>query len=486
MVVTQYRSGAFTADLASNPDEPSHAVSSLVVVDYLEQGLPHNPLQFALSFYAHYSKIAIGHWPPLFYLQEGIWMLFACRSQVALLLFVALCGAALLGSVFFVVRRASSTVPALVSVGVLAGSKVFHWILLGVEPEGLLALMTFWATVYCGEYMSTGSRKSRNLFLAFTIAAMLVHQRGAVLFLLPFTLLPLRPHIVKWKWITAGSVLLFLLLLPPYIHLAAHLAWFTLLPRAWKFIYRSALWTGWPWTFLALFALPLLFRRTRERQFWAAAAGLALASLAFFLLVPVPFDYQYFLVFVLALALLAGGGVHVLLLWVSRYRQALSLTFSALAIGWIIWTTANGPAKRDLGYGKMVAGCLLCDDPVALIAGSPSDEGALIVEASLWDPHRLHSVLRASKVLAKSNWMNSRIHLLFASSSQVLNALDQAHVSLVLVQKESPLPEVVQLRSALEQDSMEWRPVTVASPVNGIDVYRKTPAQAVPSTGATP
>lgn len=164
MVVTQYRSGAFTADLASIADEPAHAVSSLLVRDYLVQGFPHNPYHFALSFYAHYPKVAIGHWPPLFYLVEGVWMLFAGRNRAALLLFIALCGVALLSSVFFAVRRVSSTAPALVSVAVLAGSQFFPVVLFAVGPEILLALMIFWAAVYCGDFMSTGSRRSRNPF----------------------------------------------------------------------------------------------------------------------------------------------------------------------------------------------------------------------------------------------------------------------------------------------------------------------------------
>ncbi len=490
MVVIQYRSGAFTADLASIPDEPAHAVSCLLVRDYVVQGFPHNPVHFALDFYAHYPKVAIGHWPPLFYFGEGFWMLFAGRTRVALLLFVALCGAALLSSVFFVVRRVSSTAPALVSVAVLAGSTVFAWILFGVEPEILLALMIFWAAVHCGEYMNTGSRRSRNLFLAFTIVALLVHPRGAVLFLLPFTLLPLRPRIVKWKWLTAGLVLLLLLLIPPLIHQSGHVIWSGAPYRAWRIIRRTVLLTGRPWAVMALIAMLLVFRQSRERQFWAAIAGLAAASIVFLSLIPVPSEYRYWVILALVLAVLAGGGTHVLLERASRYRKTLSLTFCAAAIAWIVWTTAHVPAKPNLGYGKMIENCLLCGDKVALISGDGMNEGALIVEASLWDPNRLHTVLRGSKTLAKSSWMGARGQLLFASSSEVLKTLDHAHVSLILVQTEfdedlrrKVSPWTTQLRTALEQDPAEWRLVPGASQVNGVEVYRKIPAQGVPPNG---
>jgi hypothetical protein len=490
VVVIQYRSAAFTADLASIDDEPAHAVSSLLVHDYLVQAFPHNPLPFARSFYAHYPKVAIGHWPPLFYLAEGLWMLFAGRSQVALLLFVALCGAALFSSVFFVVRRESSTAAALVSVAVMTGSRIFHWVLFGVEPEALLALTIFWATIHCSEFMSTGSRRSRNFFLVLTTAALLIHQRGAILFLLPFTLLPLRSRIVKWKWLTAGAVVLALFLIPPHFHLAARLAWSKVLPHVWVFIRATVRNTGWPWLVVAVIAMPLVFRQSRERRFWAAMAGLAVSSLALNLLLPVQWEYRYFLISSLTLAVFAGGGIHVLLEQVSRYRQALSLTVSVAAIGWIIWSAANGPAKPDLGYRKMVQNCLLCNDEVALIAGDALDEGGLIVEASLWDPNRLHTVLRASKTLEVAGPTIFDKPLLYSTSAQVLHELDQEHVTLILVQTEYREdlrafmgPQVAQLRTALEQAPAEWRLVPGASQVKSVEIYRRAPAQDVPSNG---
>ena len=206
MVAMQYRSGAFTADLASDPDEPAHAVSSLMVHDYLVQAFPHNPIRFAQNFILHYPKVAIGHWPPLFYCAEALWMLVAGRSRVALLLLVALCGAALASSVYLEMKRRVSTAAAVVSVAVLIHSSIFRQMLCTVFPDLALALLVFWAAVYCGEWMRFPSHRNRNLFVAFSVAAVMVHGRGAVLLLLPFCLLPLRRGAVLWKWAVAGTV----------------------------------------------------------------------------------------------------------------------------------------------------------------------------------------------------------------------------------------------------------------------------------------
>ena len=497
LLATQYGSGAFTADLALDPDEPAHAVSSLVVRDYIVQAFPHNPIHFAWTFYAHYPKVAIGHWPPLFYFGEAIWMLLVGRSQVALLLFVTLCGAALVNSFYFEVRRRSSTAAALVSVAVLMSSRVFHQMLCGIRPDILLALMIFWAAVHCGEFMRLGSRRSRNFFLAFTVAALLVHGRGAVLFLLPFALLPLRSRVVKWKWLMAGAVLLLLMLMPHLLHQAPPLSLHAFLPRARDFILSIVFVTGWPWRIravdgvtlvsgwpwavLAVSGMSLVFRQGRQQQFWAAMAGLVGCSLCFYLLVPVPLEYRFLLTSMQAVAVLAGGGIDVLLQRILPYRGTPRLVLSAAAIGWMVWATAHVEAKPDLGYRRMIENCLLCGNDVVLIAGDERNEGGLIVEASLSDPDRVHTVMRASKSLAISGWLGWDRRLLFSSSSEVLHSLDQAHVSLILVQKECPYPQVAQLRTVLAQNAAEWHLVPGASQRNEIEVYRKTPAQDVPS-----
>jgi hypothetical protein len=72
-------------DAVRTADEPAHVVSSLLVHDYLTQGLGQNPLNFARSYYAHFPKVAIGRWPPLFHGTEALWMLVFGRSKRAML-----------------------------------------------------------------------------------------------------------------------------------------------------------------------------------------------------------------------------------------------------------------------------------------------------------------------------------------------------------------------------------------------------------------
>ena len=63
----QWRVGAWQADLGTNGDEAAHFVSAMLVFDYLRHGLPGSPMRFARAYYQHWPRVAIGHWPPLFY-----------------------------------------------------------------------------------------------------------------------------------------------------------------------------------------------------------------------------------------------------------------------------------------------------------------------------------------------------------------------------------------------------------------------------------
>src|ERR1017187_3108288 len=89
MVVVFLATGCLQSDFTGNPDEPSHVVSSLMIRDYVVDAFPGNPLAYAENYYMHYPKVAIVHWPPLFYCGEAAFMLVFGRNRIALLVFSA-------------------------------------------------------------------------------------------------------------------------------------------------------------------------------------------------------------------------------------------------------------------------------------------------------------------------------------------------------------------------------------------------------------
>lgn len=75
-------------------DEAQHAVTGLFVADAVHDMPLRHPVQYAYRYYAQYPSVAIVHWPPLFYVFEGLNFLILGPNVVAarltVLLFVIL------------------------------------------------------------------------------------------------------------------------------------------------------------------------------------------------------------------------------------------------------------------------------------------------------------------------------------------------------------------------------------------------------------
>src|SRR6266705_2811655 len=95
-IALQWGAGAYQSEVAGDPDEPAHLVTGLMARDYLSHAGERGPMQFARDYYLHYPKVAIGHWPPLFYAEQALWTLVFPSSRSSLLMMIAL-QSALLG-----------------------------------------------------------------------------------------------------------------------------------------------------------------------------------------------------------------------------------------------------------------------------------------------------------------------------------------------------------------------------------------------------
>jgi hypothetical protein len=66
-----------------NVDEAQHAVTGLFVADALRDLPIRHPVQYAYRYYAQYPAVGILHWPPLFYIFEGLSFLLLGPSVVS-------------------------------------------------------------------------------------------------------------------------------------------------------------------------------------------------------------------------------------------------------------------------------------------------------------------------------------------------------------------------------------------------------------------
>jgi 4-amino-4-deoxy-L-arabinose transferase-like glycosyltransferase len=89
-----------------NVDEAQHAVTGLFVADTFRDLPVQHPVQYAYRYYAQYPAVAILHWPPLFYIFEGLSFLVLGPSVVSARLTVLLFCVLLLYQWFRLVEEA--------------------------------------------------------------------------------------------------------------------------------------------------------------------------------------------------------------------------------------------------------------------------------------------------------------------------------------------------------------------------------------------
>ncbi|MDZ4289338.1 MAG: hypothetical protein U0984_15335 [Prosthecobacter sp.] len=102
-VIAVWAGGGWLSDAAGDPDEPAHAVTSLLVRDFLAGEDWAHPAAFGKEYYKNFPKIAMGHYPPVYYLVAGLVLLLWPKIGALLVLQAALLAA--LGTLVFVAAR---------------------------------------------------------------------------------------------------------------------------------------------------------------------------------------------------------------------------------------------------------------------------------------------------------------------------------------------------------------------------------------------
>jgi hypothetical protein len=468
----QVYSGAYGSDFTADDDEAAHAVSSLMVHDYVVHGFPENSLHYAERFYTHYPKVAIGHWPPLFYAGEAAWMLVFGRTRIAMLAFEAALSVALLASVFVWVRRDYGVGIGLICAVVLAMAPFMQSDIISVAPNIALALLAFWAVVALGNYFDRGRRRDAVLFAVLAAAAAGVHGRGVALAFLPLVL----PLTGKFPWtririsILTGAIAV-AVVVPWLLRQASPPSIRNVFYYAGIYWYRCGVSMGWPVLILAVAGAVAVLRRTTQPRRWLTMPALAISGWLFHSVVNAYWSDRYLVTAAPAVAVLAGAGLHWCFTTPAMGRMARAAVL-AVVCGGLAWSALPLARKDDLGYHRL--GPLM--GHIDLIAGDPLHEGAFVSEMALRDHGLDRIALRGTKVLATSTWSGYRYQLLFTTPADVLGFLDRARVETVLVQRDSRQPHVVQLAEALGWDGTRWREVHLEGQPAGVAAFGRVAA----------
>ncbi len=495
----QMTSGAWASDLGGDPDEPAHAVTSLMVRDYLAGGLGQNPLAFAQRYYEDFPKVALGHYPPGYYALAGVWMLPWAAPQ-ALFALQALFAGCLAVLVFrAALRLRLNPVAAVFAALLVILVPVTLKLTQQVMADLMLTCLCLMAVEAWARFMEQPRAGRALLFGALAAAAILTKGSGLALALVPAVAVLLTGRWALLKtvsfWLAGVPVAL---LAGPWMLYSTKITqegmvkvgavqYFT---KGLAFYTRAAGWT-FGWLMLALTVAGLILVISRGRKAGqvdlriASLLGLLAGTLAVMLLVPAGYSSRYFMPIVPVMVLLALSVVDLLQ---QPWRPWGLAGLLVVTLG----LTKGGEMKQVQGFNRAVDQALQESAATPrrwLVSSDPRGEGAIIAAGAFASEQRAPSSLRihrASKELGSTDWLGRDYQGAFATPAELLAHLDkrgitQVFVDLSVPEKLTP-PHEALLLQALRGDAARWalaheEPVQrqLKTPLANLQIYRRLP-----------
>ena len=488
--VLQWSKGAYRSDLAGDPDEAAHAVTALMVRDYIAQG-GGSPLAFAQRYYERFPKVALGHYPPGYYIPGALVLLPWCSPSALIALQAVFAGVLAVMACAFVRSALRGSWMMGVAAAVLAAfqTEMFrtgcH-----VLADLFLSILVF-AAVWCWvAFMRSAAGKGLAMSLLFGLmAAMAILTKGSALGLagVPMLAAILCGRLADLKtarwWASALPVVV---LAAPWMLYSVRftaegfvntpLAQF--FPRAVAY-YARTIPQEYGWLVAALLVVSLgrlvldLVRGSPDAVrgvLWAGWISMQLLIM----LVPTGLSPRYLLPgwpFAVILALIecewwlarvlaarAGGGES------TAGRAGVLTAVVLLASLMLIW---RDRPKVVSGYGAAVARLIDARDASGagrwLVSADPRGEGAVIAAAAFGLPRRCDGVLtihRGSKEIVDSDWLGQKYETRFASADDLRNHLAKLGISRVVVDLSLPAkdirPHVTSVAEALREPGSGW------------------------------
>jgi hypothetical protein len=477
----QHTGGAYRSELSGYPDEPAHFVTGVMFREYFATFPPVWPVPFAVDYYIHYPKVAIGHWPPVFYVLEGLWFALFGPSREAAMLLMALISALLSLTIHGLVRRHFGAWAG-IAAGILFQCLPEVRIQTGrLMMDMLVALFGLLAAVAFAEFART--RRGLDAFRFACLAALAVFTKGNGLFI---ALVPVFTVVLTRR---PG------LLLRPVLWLSA--TPMALLSAAWmasssKYVFST--WTAEPglgffWHALwingrfvvSAFGVPFVglicaglfvkacrpfLRHGSDEPLWAALASVAASVYILQCVASAGLEGRFMLPALAALMPFLFAGVEWLAQITAPVRGTQRLravaVFSCAALVFAHQVHAV-PAKEYLGFSDAAA--LVLSRPesrgAAILVSSQTDgEGLFISEVVARRTHPECFTLRASKVLSRADWLGRYYRPRFNSPEEIGRYLEDIPVDFVVIDTRSgatPLLHHRHLEELIRRRAGTWQ-----------------------------
>jgi hypothetical protein len=210
-----------------NVDETQHACTGQFVADLLRDHPIGHLLPYTYLYYVHYPALSgVVHWPPFFYLVEGIVFLGVGASVVTARLTVLLFAVIGLWFWFRLVEKLHSRFAAIAATLLLAFSPCFLLFEKTVMLEIPSAALCIVASYFWICFLKDKNNSSLYWFAATVSLAMLSKQNTVYMVIFCFmSILALKKWELLWHKRTIWSLLIIVCLAGPYYFLLSSLHW---------------------------------------------------------------------------------------------------------------------------------------------------------------------------------------------------------------------------------------------------------------------
>lgn len=456
-VFLQSTLGAWTSDLGGDPDEAAHAVTGLMVRDYLTHQMGGHPLKFAETYYARYPKVALGHYPPGYYLLSAL-VLLPKPSVVSLFVLQAGLAASVATLMAWVGAQMMSVSLSCIAGAVWCMTMPVLKLSMLVMADFFLVLMCLAAAVAFVFYMKSLKARWSLIFGILASLAILIKGSGWMLALLPpvaivlsrcwrllitpslwLAPLPVLLLALPWQWFSFRFTEEGMSGMSPAEHLMAAMPFYgDVLVRHYGWLVAGVMGGAmvrlmWRWCHGAKVSAV-------ESVWWA----LLFSGVVMMMVVPAGLTSRYFLPLSAPLLLLTVLELDRFSDWL-KFPRWVKMGAITLAITLSSGSLLSIPLlnKEVTGFAEAVLMTVKEDgqrsdrgENTVLVCSDPRGEGAMIVAAAFDERARSlenFQMVRASKVLAEIDWLGRGNDNRFSNEEALLKFLKEERVGWVMV-----------------------------------------------------
>ncbi|MGN6546481.1 MAG: ArnT family glycosyltransferase [Aureliella sp.] len=455
--ILQFKASAYSSEFGSHPDEAAHFVTGIFAYDSASHIA--DVRRFADVFYAHYPKVGLGHWPPLFYAVQAVWYRLFGVSCTAAMALMGLLTTLLAFLTATLVRKYVGSIYAIPTAALLIAAPLIQRFSASVMTEILVAVLTLSAAVVYGSYLA-GNRPMRNaiLFGILASAAIMTKGSGLLLALIPplATLIDRRfSRLATFSfWLPAAIVAL--LCSPFYLytldlqrngmqHESFEVGFILEAVPFYSGAIADALgYAGGPLLVIGAGTAIWASRRTttplnrRDASIWTSLTALVVSVLLFCFVVPCGLEARHLIPAIAPSAVLAARGFSKLLMYLrARWEERWAVNFLAIVSVVVLQVSGLHLYQKDWGGYRPVVSQIHSTattvHPVCLIVGDPRADGMFVAEAVASEVRPSMFALRASKLLASGKWDGREYRPRFRSTAEVERLLDELNVEFLVV-----------------------------------------------------